>query len=112
MQGISHILVLVVLNTCIQDQLLLWVLQWDVNDLEPPLSSVSLGDSSTSPSTAGTRLEVPVQCKDEAVVRMIFHHPAPWVLEIQGIPSGGIWVSRDLQTFVNLRADSFCQESP
>lgn len=111
MQGISHILVLVVLNTCVQDQLFLWVLQWGVNDLEPPLSSVSLGDSSTSPSTAGTRLEVPEQCKDEAVMRMTCHLPAPWVLEVWGIPPGGIWISRDLQTFVNLRADSFCQES-
>lgn len=31
MPCISHILVLVVLNTCIQAQTLLWVLQWDVN---------------------------------------------------------------------------------
>lgn len=31
MHRISHILVLVVLNTCIQAQTLLWVLQWDVN---------------------------------------------------------------------------------
>lgn len=64
MQRISHILVLVVLNTCIQDQPLLWVLQWDVNGFGAS-PELALGDSSTSPSTAGTRLKVPVQCKDE-----------------------------------------------
>lgn len=55
MQRISHILVLVVLNTCIQDQPLLWVLQWDGNGFGAS-PELALGDSSTSPSTAGTHL--------------------------------------------------------
>lgn len=79
MQCISHILALVVLNTCVQDQTLLWVLQWDVNGFGAS-PELALGDSSTSPSTAGTHLKVPVQCKDETVLRVTCHHPTPGCL--------------------------------
>lgn len=101
MQCVSHVLVLVVFNACIQEQRLLWVLQWDVNGFgaSPELGSVT---AACHPAQQGHICAVQRGDCDEGDL-------SPLCPMDTSVP-GATRVSRDLGMFVKLSADSLCQE--